>query len=81
MMQALILYLNSISKDFNLFSEENIVKLDEDFYKTLSDGRIGLTEEKNHYLCLRTIDNTAIEGKAKKNYQDALAVLEAIKAK
>ena len=74
-------YLNSISKDFNLFSEENIVKLDEDFYKTLSDGRIGLSEEKNHYLCLRTIDNTTIEGKAKKNYQDALAVLEAVKAK
>lgn len=73
-------YLNSISKDFNLFTEENIVKLDDNFYKTLSDGRIGLEEGKDRYLCLRTINQTTLEGKAEKNYNDAKAVIEAVKA-
>lgn len=73
-------YLNSISKDLDLFAEENIVKLDDNFYKTLSDGRIGLEEDKDHYLCLRTVDRTALEGRAQKNYEDAKKVLEAVKA-
>lgn len=72
-------YLNSISKDFNLFEEENIIRLDNDFYKRLSDGRIGLEDTKEHYLCLRTINKTALEGKAQKNYEDAKKVIDTLK--
>lgn len=73
-------YLNSISENFELFTKDNIYKLDNDFYKTLSDGRFGLDPEKDHYLCLRTIDKTALEGKAVKNYEDAKAAFDKIKA-
>ena len=74
-----IKYLNSISDDFTLFKEENIIELDSRFYNSLSDGRISLKADKKHYLCLRTIDETVIEGKAKQNYEDAKIVLEKLK--
>lgn len=74
-----IKYLNSISENFTLFKEENIAELDKSYYNTLSDGRIGFKEDKKRYLCLRTIDETVIEGEAKKNYEDAKKVLEKLK--
>ncbi len=72
-------YLNSISDEFTLFEEENIVELDSSYYNSLSDGRISFKEDKKRYLCLRTIDETAIEDKAKQNYEDAKEVLEKLK--
>ena len=74
-----IKYLNSISEDFTLFKEENIVELSDNYYNSLSKGRVSFKEDKKRYLCLRTIDETVIEDKAKKNYDDAKEVLEKLK--
>lgn len=74
-----IAYLNSISEEITLFKEENIVELSENYYNSLSDGRTSFKADKKRYLCLRTIDETAIEGEAKKNYEDAKEVLEKLK--
>lgn len=71
-------YLNGISDSVTLFSEENIVELGENYYSALSDDRYGMLEEKKRYLCLRTIDGSAIEGKAQKHYEAAKKVLEAV---
>lgn len=72
-------YLNSISDSVTLFSEENIVKLGDSYYNKLSDNRYGMLEEKNRYLCLRTVDGTTIEGKAKTHLKAAKAVLEKVR--
>lgn len=72
-------YLNSISENFTLFKEENIIELDSRFYNSLSDGRVSFKEDKKRFLCLRTIDETAIAEKAKQNYEDAKSVLEKLK--
>ena len=72
-------YLNTVSEDFTLFKEENIVELGEAFYKTLSDGRISFKEDKKRYICLRTIDESAAEEKTIQNFEEAKKVLEKIK--
>lgn len=72
-------YLNSITESFTLFEKENIVQLSESFYNALADGRTGLLPEKKHYLCLRSVDGSAIEGKAQQDFKFAKEVLEKIK--
>lgn len=72
-------YLNTISENLTLFEEKNIVELDSSFYNSLSDGRISLKADKKHYLCLRTVDETVVEGDAKQNYEDAKKVIEKLK--
>lgn len=72
-------YLNTIGDKFTLFKEENIVELDSGYYNSLSDSRISFKEDKKRYLCLRTIDESAIKEKAKKNYEDAKKVIEKLK--
>ena len=72
-------YLNGISENFVLFTEENIVELEGDFYMSLGRDRISFKNDKKRYLCLRTIDETVIENKAKDNYAAAKKVLEKYK--
>ncbi len=72
-------YLNGITDSFTVFSEENIVALNDSYYDELSGDRIGMLEEKKRYLCLRTVDGSAIEGKAEKHYEAAKAVLEKVR--
>ena len=74
-------YLNSISDSFTLFEEENIVELGEGYYKALDPDRVSFKDsEKKRFICLRTVDKSAIEGKkAQKYYDDAKKALEEIK--
>lgn len=73
-------YLNGISENFTLFTEENIVELGDEYYNALSKDRIGYETDKKRFLCLRTIDETVIEGKAQNNYDDAKKVLEKVRS-
>ncbi|MEE0929246.1 MAG: hypothetical protein UIG59_08650 [Acutalibacteraceae bacterium] len=72
-------YLNSISDNFTLFEEENVVLLGEDFYKNLDGSRNTLKADKDRYLCLRTVAGSALEGKAEKNYSAAKEFIENLK--
>lgn len=63
----------------NLFTEENIVELPESFYEALGEDRISLKKDVKRYLCLRTIEDTNLDKKAKTHYEAAKQVLEKIK--
>lgn len=69
-------YLNGISDDFVLFTKQNIVKIPDSFYENLPDNRYTMKDNKDRYLCLRTIGGTTLEGKkATKNYKAAKEVI------
>lgn len=72
-------YLNSITDTFTLFEEDNIVELGDSYYSALDQSRNTLKPDKARYLCLRTVDGSALEGKAEKSYEAAKAALERIK--
>jgi hypothetical protein len=72
-------YLNSISDNFTLFSEENVVLLDENFYKALDGSRNTLKADKERYICLRTVGGSALEGKAEKYYDASKEFIEKLK--
>ncbi|MBO5852253.1 MAG: hypothetical protein J6Q74_00380 [Clostridia bacterium] len=73
-------YLNSITDSFELFSEENIVELDDSYYNSLSGDRLSFKDKnKKRFLCLRTIDDTLIEGKAQKYFDEAKKALQKVR--
>ncbi len=74
-------YLNSITSSFTLFEKENIVVLGDDFYNSLRENRPSLLPERTHYICLRSIDGSTLEKKAKEQYAAAKRALEKIKEK
>lgn len=65
-------FLNGVSDSVQLFDDENILKLGKNYF-----GALG-TEEKELYLCLRTVDGTTLEGKAKESYEAARQVFERV---
>ena len=72
-------YLNSITESFTLFKEENIVELGENFYTSISGEQSTLTSDKKRYICLRTVDGTAVEKEAGEHYINAKNALNKIK--
>ena len=73
-------YLNGITDSFVLFKEENIVELKENYYSSLSGDRASFKDQKPRYLCLRTVDGSALEGQAEEQYKAAKDTLEKIRA-
>jgi hypothetical protein len=73
-------YLNGITDSFVLFKEENIVELKENYYSSLSGDRASFKDQKPRYLCLRTVEGSALEGKAEEQYKAAKETLEKIRA-
>lgn len=65
-------FLNGISNTVTLFKEDNIVSLGADYFGAIE------AEPSELYLCLRTVDGTSLEGKAKDNYDAARRVFERI---
>lgn len=63
----------------NLFKEENIVELPAGFYEALGENRVSLKKEVKRYLCLRNIEGTNLDKKAKTHYEAAKQVLENVK--
>ncbi len=72
-------YLNTRTDRFTLFEEENIVKLENDFYNSLDESRNTLKADKDRYICLRTVGGSALEGKAEENYNAAKEFIEKLK--
>lgn len=73
-------YLNSVTKDRELFTKENIVELPKEYYEALSSDRISFKDtEKKRYLCLRSIEDMLIEEDAKESFAAAKEVLNKVK--
>lgn len=71
-------HLNSISKNVELFAEDGIVELSDQFYDVLGD-ETKTAQNGKRYLCLRSIDGTTLEGEAEENYKAAKKALERIR--
>lgn len=72
-------YLNSISQNIPIFTEENVYKLSDDFINSVQpEGLKKLTGE--YYIALRTIEGSVVQEDAKEYYPLAKATFEKIKA-
>ncbi len=66
--------------DVELFNEENIVHLGDDFYKAIAIEDSGVPETKL-FVAMREVEGTAIEGKDQKALEAAKKVLSTLRAK
>lgn len=71
-------HLNSISENIELFTEDGVVELSDQFYNALGD-ETKTAENGKRYLCLRSIDGTTLEGESEDNYKAAKKALEKIR--
>ncbi len=69
-------YLNGISSNVTLFAEEDIVELKKGYTEMFDERE---EKEKKRYLCLRTVDGTTLEGKAKESYKQAKKALDRLR--
>ncbi|MBO5873177.1 MAG: hypothetical protein J6Q56_03125 [Clostridia bacterium] len=76
--EASLQHLNSISQNIELFAEDEIVELSNQFYDALGD-ETKTTENGKRYLCLRSIEGTTLEGEAEENYNAAKKALQKIR--
>ena len=73
-------YLNSVTENTLLFTEENIVELPQEYYKALNSDRVSFKDtEKKRYLCLRSIENMLVEKDAKENFAAAKETFNKVK--
>ena len=66
---------NDTQISLDLFPEENIVELGDEFDGLIMNNQT-YNPDKKKYLCLRAIDGTTVKNSAKKNYDQAEKILD-----